>query len=454
MAELHALRYALCPMWDLQLLRGRRRTLKIDHILKEIKKVELVQLTQDLIRIPSVRRQGIQGGEEEVALFLAHLLEKMGLDVVVEEVEPCSLNVIGVLEGQEGGPCLMFECHTDVVTEGDASEWKYGPYEGRLVGNRIYGRGACDTKGNLAAAVKAVQAINQSDIPFRGKILLGILVDEEGMMSGVKHFIRQGWANGVSAAIICEPVDNHLCITQKGALRAELITSGKMGHGAMPLVGFNPIPPMVSILEKIRRLEAEEIERLERDTFLGYPSITPTVLQAPVKGEPQLNVIPQQCRALLDIRTIPGQSHETLKKELENIVQEEERSICASLESGPLKENREEFQKGLSKGISFQAKLHVFEDRPWTKTSRDEPIVQAVSRAYRSVTGQEPIYDGVPGATDGTFLSAWAGIPIVTLGAGKWMIPHQKDEWVSVEDLCLTAKIYAASALEFLKGTD
>jgi succinyl-diaminopimelate desuccinylase len=441
-------------MWDLQLLRGRRRTLKIDHILKEIKKVELVQLTQDLIRIPSVRRQGIQGGEEEVALFLAHLLEKMGLDVVVEEVEPCSLNVIGVLEGQEGGPCLMFECHTDVVTEGDASEWKYGPYEGRLVGNRIYGRGACDTKGNLAAAVKAVQAINQSDIPFRGKILLGILVDEEGMMSGVKHFIRQGWANGVSAAIICEPVDNHLCITQKGALRAELITSGKMGHGAMPLVGFNPIPPMVSILEKIRRLEAKEIERLERDTFLGYPSITPTVLQAPVKGEPQLNVIPQQCRALLDIRTIPGQSHETLKKELENIVQEEERSICASLESGPLKENREEFQKGLSKGISFQAKLHVFEDRPWTKTSRDEPIVQAVSRAYRSITGQEPIYDGVPGATDGTFLSAWAGIPIVTLGAGKWMIPHQKDEWVSVEDLCLTAKIYAASALEFLKGTD
>jgi succinyl-diaminopimelate desuccinylase len=94
----------------------------------------------------------------------------------------------------------------------------------------------------------------------------------------------------------------------------------------------------------------------------------------------------------------------------------------------------------------------VFEDRPWTKTSRDEPIVQAVSRAYRSITGQEPIYDGVPGATDGTFLSACAGIPIITLGAGKWMVPHQKDEWVSVEDLYLTAKIYAASALEFLVG--
>jgi len=432
-----------------QAISSRSSKLKIDRLLRKIKKQELVQLTQDLIRIPSVRRPGEY--EEKVALFTAGLLEEMGLDVVVETVEPGSPNVIAILHGQKEGPCLMFECHTDVVTEGGAAEWRYGPYEGRIVANRIYGRGACDTKGNLAAAVKAIQAISQSGVPFRGKILLGILIDEEGMMSGVKHFIRQGWANGVDAALICEPVDNHLCITQKGALRAELVTSGKMSHGAMPLAGLNPVPPMVSILNKISQLEEEEIERLGKDAFLGYPSMTPTVLQAPVKGEPQLNVVPSQCRALLDIRTIPGQSHETLKKQLEDIVQEEERSIRASLDSGSLKEIRENLEKGLSKGMSFEAKLQVFEDRPWTKTSRDEPIVKAVSRAYRSITGEDPIYDGVPGATDGTFLSAWAGIPIVTLGAGKRMIPHQKDEWVSVDELYLTAKIYAVSALEFLK---
>ncbi len=423
--------------------------MRLDRILKEIKKEELIQLTQDLVRIPSVRRQG--QGEQEVALYLARLLEGMGLDVVVEYVEPGSPNVIAVLQGESEGPCLMFECHTDVVTEGDPSEWKYGPFEGKLVGNRIYGRGACDTKGNLVAAVMAVQAINQSGIPFKGKILLGILVDEEGLMSGVKHFIRQGWANGVHAAMICEPVDNQLCITQKGALRAELMTSGKMSHGAMPLAGLNPIPPMISILEKMKQLEEEEIERLGKNGFLGYPSITPTVLQAPVKGEPQLNVVPYQCRALLDIRTIPGQSHEALKKQLEEIVQEEERSVNASLHSGPFKEIRETLEKGLSRGMSFQSKLDVFEDRPWTKTSQEEKIVQSVSQAIRSITGEEPTYGGVPGATDGTFLSAWAGIPIVTLGAGKWMIPHQKDEWVSVEDLELTAKIYAGSALEYLR---
>jgi succinyl-diaminopimelate desuccinylase len=421
---------------------------KLARLLKEIQREELVQLTQDLIRIPSVRRQG--GNEKEVALFLSRLLEEIGLDVVMEEVEPGSPNVIAVLQGHKEGPCLMFECHTDVVTEGDPSEWKYSPFEGKLVGNRIYGRGACDTKGNLAAAVKAIQAISQSGVLFNGRILLGILVDEEGMMSGVKHFIRQGWANNVDAAIICEPVDNRLCITQKGALRAELITSGRMSHGAIPLAGLNPIGPMVSILERLEQLEENEIERLGKNPLLGYPSITPTVLQAPVRGDPQLNVMPQQCRALLDIRTIPGQPHEAFKKQLEDIVREEEKSIKESLQSGPLKEIRESLEKNLSKGISFEAKLNIFEDRPWTKTSQDEPIVQAVSKAYQFLTGEEPVYDGVPGATDGTFLAAWAGIPVLTLGAGKWTLPHQKDEWVSVDDLFLTAKIYAVSAMEYL----
>jgi len=308
----------------------------LERVFKDLKKGELVRLTQDLIRIPSVRREGEK--EEKVAFFLARYLEDIGLDVVVEEVEPGSPNVIAVLHGSEEGPCLMFEAHTDVVTEGDPSEWKYGPFEGRLSGGRIYGRGACDTKGNLAAAVMAVQAISQSGVPFKGKILLGILVDEEGMMSGVKHFIRQGWTKGVNGAIICEPEDNEICLTQKGALRVEVVTSGKMSHGAMPLTGLNPVPHMVSILEKIRQLEEEEIERLGKNPLLGYPSLTPTVVQAPMRGEPQLNVMPYQCRALIDIRTVPGQSHEILKKQLGEIVSDEEKTVQASLQGGPMRE--------------------------------------------------------------------------------------------------------------------
>ena len=247
--------------------------MNLDRVMKELKKEELLRLTQDLVRIPSVRREGEK--EEKVAHFLAHFLEEMGLDVVVETVEPGSPNVIAVLHGQGEKPCLMFEGHMDVVTEGDVSEWKYGPFEGKVAGGRIYGRGACDTKGNLAAAVEAVLAISRSGVPFKGKILLGILVDEEGLMTGVKHFIRHGWADGVDAAVICEPEDNQICLTQKGALRVELITSGKMSHGAMPLTGLNPIPGMVSILEKIRQMEEEEIERLGKDPASRVPEPYP-----------------------------------------------------------------------------------------------------------------------------------------------------------------------------------
>ena len=147
----------------------------------------------------------------------------------------------------------------------------------------------------------------------------------------------------------------------------------------------------------------------------------------------------------------PGQSHEVLKKQLEDIVREEEKVVRRSLDSGYLREIRESLEKGLSKNIGFEARLNVFEDRPWTKTSPEEPIARAMAKAIRTLTGRDPVYAGVPGATDGTFLAAWAGIPIVTTGAGKWSIPHQRDEWVSVDELYLTARIYAATALEFLR---
>jgi succinyl-diaminopimelate desuccinylase len=425
--------------------------LKYDRVLKELKKDELVRFTREILRIPSVRRTGEY--EEKVALYVARYLEEMGLKVTVQEVEPGSPNVIAVLEGGEKGPCLMFEAHTDVVTEGESTEWKHGPFDGKVIRNRIYGRGACDTKGNLAAAVMAVKAIQASRIPFKGKILLGILVDEEGLMTGVKHFIRKGWAKGVNAAIICEPEENHLCITQKGALRAEVVVTGRMSHGAMPLAGLNPVVPMVSILDKVRRLEEEEIARLGKDAFLGYPSFTPTVIQAPVRGEPQLNVVPYQCRALLDIRTVPGQEHGELKRRLARIVKGEEKAVNESLRDGTLGMLRESLKKGLSKDLRIEAALDVFEDRPWTKTAMDEPVVRAMARAFRKLTGKDPVYDGVPGATDGTFLNAWEGVPVITTGAGDRMVPHQKNEWVSIDELYLTAQLYALSALEFLNAS-
>lgn len=425
-------------------------SVEFDDVVNRIDPSELVRLTRDLVRIPSVYRPKTGEGEERVARFVKQKLEEFGLNVSMEEVAPGRPNVMATLGGDEGRTILL-EAHTDVVTEGDSSEWTYPPFAGEIVGDRIYGRGACDTKGNLAAALLAVKAIKKSKPRFKGRIVLAIPVDEEGLMTGIKQMISRSHLKGVDAAIICEPEENQICISQKGALRVRIETHGKMSHGCMPLTGFNPIHPMVEIVHRIRELEKEEIRSHGKDEFLGFPSITPTVLLAPIKGEPQLNVMPSACEALVDIRTIPGQSHEALRSHLSRIVKDVEGEVRQDLTSGWEKAMRERLKPGLSKGLPFSAEIDFFEDRPWTKTDKSEPIVQAVSRAYRFVTGKEPVYNGVPGATDGTFINAWGRIPIVTIGAGDRMVPHQKDEWVDTNQLVEAARIFAVSILEFLK---
>lgn len=398
-----------------------------NRVINFVDEQEVVSLTQQLVRIPSVYRPGVTGGnEEKVARFVEDYLKQMGLTVIYEEVVPGRPNIIAFYDSGRPGKTLLFEAHTDVVTEGDKEGWSYDPFGGAIENGRIYGRGSCDTKGNLAAAICAVKAIQRSQESFNGKILLCIPCDEEGMMIGIKDFIRRGWANGVNGAIICEPEENQICITQKGAMRAVLRTYGKMAHGAMPLTGINPNTRMARVIVALEELERKELERLGEHPMLGWPSITPTILQAPVKGEPQINVVPDQCMTTLDIRTVPGQNHDDLRAEMEAIL---------------TRLSRED--------KDFKATLEVIEERPWTLTQEHDEVVQAVAQSYREITKHEPVYNGVPGATDGTFLHK-AGIPIITTGAGDRHIPHHADEYVDIAQLVETTKLFAHSALLFL----
>jgi succinyl-diaminopimelate desuccinylase len=404
----------------------------LEDVLGGIDREELVRLTQELVRLPSVYRpEVVNGNESDVARFVADYLEQAGFEAKTEVAAPGRPNVWTVWEGNSPGRTLLFEAHTDVVTEGSAEEWEHSPFGAERAGGRIYGRGACDTKGNLAAAVLAVRAIKDSGVAFPGTLILCHPVDEEGMMAGIKAFIENGHAEKVDAAVICEPEENQLCITQKGALRVEVTVRGRMAHGAMPLSGVNPVSRAARFVVAVEELEGEEIERHGEDPFLGSPSLTPTILMGPDCGEPQINVIPASAYVALDIRTVPSQSHEDLVERL--------RDILARLKS---------------EDPDFDATLEVIEERPPTETPEDEPLVSAMSKAYEHLTGEEPRYNGVPGATDGTFLSAWANVPIVTTGAGNREIPHHADEWVDEEELLTTCKLYASTALYYAYGEE
>ncbi len=292
----------------------------------------------------------------------------------------------------------------------------------------MYGRGTNDTKGNLSCMITAVQSLLEDKEEWTGKIILCIPCDEEGMMIGIKHFIKQGWAKGVDGAIICEPEENQVCISQRGAMRIALTAFGKMAHGAISWSGINPNWRMAKIIVELEKLEKREQERLGKHPTLGWPSITPTILQAPAKGDAQVNVIPEQCMTTLDIRTVPGQDHEILKEEIQRI-----------------------FDRLADDDTDFKADYKVIEDRPWTSTEKEEPVVQAVAEAVRKVLKKDPIYNGVPGATDGTFLHV-AGVPIITTGAGDREVPHQIDEYIDIDELAETTEIYRQAALNFLQS--
>jgi len=397
-------------------------------VLNHINEEELVIFTQDLIKINSVYDSDkIGANETQVATFIYEFLKKQGFEVHMQEVVSGRPNIVGILHGKKPGKTLLFEGHTDVVTAGNLADWRFNPFDAIIENGRIYGRGSCDTKGNVAAAIFAVKAIKESTEDFNGMIMLCIPCDEEGMMIGIKDFIDKGWADHVDGAVICEPEENQLCIFQKGAMRAEVRVFGKQSHGAMPLSGINPNWRLAKIIIELEKLEQAEKQRVGMHPYLGWPSITPTIIMSPSKGEPQINVVPGEAYMTLDIRTTPGQEHDELKRQILAIYD-------VLSETDP----------------DFKATLNIIEERPWTETSKEDPIVRSIAKAYTEITNKEPKYNGVPGATDGTFLSVLKGIPVVVTGAGDRMIPHQVDEYVDIDELVEACKIYALTAMHFL----
>ena len=391
----------------------------------------LITLAQDFVRVRSVYEPAKGNTEAEAAHFIAEALRELGLEPTLEEAAPGRPNVIADWQGSRFDRAkhktLMLEGHTDVVTEGDAARWTYQPFGGELVDGKIYGRGSADMKGGIAAALAAVRAVQQVASELPGRVRFGIVADEEGMMLGIKHFIRQGWADAVDGAIICEPEENELCLFQKGAMRVSVTFTGVMAHGAMPYAGVNPVSSLSRFLESVKGLEAAEQRRLGEHEHLGLPWFTPTIVRAPATGEAQHNVMPETAYLALDIRTVPGQEHEVLLEKLNGFARDLETSTP-----------------------NLSIEVDCFESRPWTQTPQDDPLVAALEKSYEVALERPPRYGGVPGATDGTFLSAWAGVPIVTVGPGDRTIPHRRDEFVRVEDLLDAAKLYAAAIVFYL----
>ena len=405
----------------------------LDRVFGQISADEVVELTRALVRIPSVYRPGEPGANEaEVASFVEGWFRREGLPVEVQEVAPGRPNVLSWIgEKGPGRRCLLLEGHTDVVTEGDASEWTWPPFGGELRDGRIYGRGAADMKSGLAAAMVTLAAFKRAGVTPGGKLVVGALVDEEDGMIGVRHLVETPAGRELDAAIICEPEENELCLEQRGVVWARIRARGHMAHGAMPEAGANPITALGALLREVPALEKQLRKLCQKSRHLKPPTVTPTIVQGPPRGvgAPQSNVIPALAEMTLDVRLTPGIDAEGMRGELEALCRKTEAAVPGvKLEWEP---------------------VNAF--RLATSVDKAEPIAQAMKHGVRKATGRAPRYGGVPGSTDGTILRMELGIPIVTCGPGNRLIPHQVDEYVEVQELVEAARIYAASALKYLE---
>jgi len=399
--------------------------------LAQVHADELIALTRDLVRIPSVVKPGDpDGNEAAVAEYVRRWFIREGFELEIQPVAPSRPNIVAWLGDKAAGRSLLLEGHTDVVTEGDASTWSHPPFGGDLDGGRIWGRGAADMKGGLAAAMIAATAIKRSGARLGGRLVVGALVDEEGDMLGVHHFVATPLARELDAAIICEPEQNELCLEQRGVIWARVVLRGRMAHGAMPEAGANPLAAVGVLLREVPRLERRLRALCTRTRYLRPPTVTPTVIRAPVAGVAQANVIPATAEVILDVRLTPGSSEETVTAEIA-------RACQTAADAQP--------------GITVEWRpINGF--RPATRVERGEPLVRAMRAAVRAVTGRPAVFGGVPGSTDGTILRQTLGIPIVTCGPGHRLIPHQVDEYVEVKELVDAARIYVATSMRYLEA--
>ena len=370
----------------------------------------------DLVAINSVNPQYPGGpGEGALAEYLADYFQKNSIPFEFQTVLEGRRNVIARLDGSPGGRTLVLEAHMDTASElgmhGD-------PFRPVREGNKLYGRGSCDTKAGLAAMMHALKILRESDVRPEASVLLVAAVDEEYTFQGVAKFLEKGvHADG---AIVAEPTGLETVVASKGVLRWRLKTRGRAAHSSKPHLGINAVNKMAQVLTAMEERFPTVFQK-RRHPLLGSPTLNVGI----IRGGVQVNQVPDSCTIEIDRRLLPGETKESVWKEFE--------SLLAGL-------------RGHDSELEVEMEAPVLEDYP-LETRVSERIVQVVTKISQELIGHSRMV-GVPYGSDASKL-ARAGIPSIILGPGSIDQAHAAIEYVELDQVALAAEFYARTILEF-----
>lgn len=411
------------------------------------REAELVALTQDLVRIPTINPPG--DAYVPCAELVGTRLARRGFEVAYVRAEgtpgDCDryprVNVIARREGKRPGPTVHFNSHIDVVEAG--AGWSVDPFAAVVKDGRVYGRGTCDMKGGLAASIVAVEALIDSGLDLPGAIEISGTVDEEsGGFGGVAYLAERGWFSKprVDHVIIPEPLNvDRVCIGHRGVWWAEIKTKGRIAHGSMPFLGDSAVRHMGAVLERMERDLYPALKRKTtampvvpegaKESTLNINSLHGGQAERDDGGLPS-PVVADSCRMIIDRRFLIEEDIADVKGEVRGLL------------DGLARERA---------GFAYELR-DLFEVIP-SMTDPEAPVAQAAARAIRRVLKREPAFICSPGSYDQKHIDRIGRLKdCIAYGPGILDLAHQPDEYVEIDAMVQSAAVMALAARDLLTG--
>jgi succinyl-diaminopimelate desuccinylase len=418
-----------------------QRAREIDKLMAEIDSAtdEMVEFTADMLRIPTVNPPG--DAYVECAELIGRRLETFGftVDYPIAEGRPehtpshPRMNVVGLQQGRSMRPLVHLNGHFDVVPVGDG--WTVDPFGGIVRDGRIYGRGSCDMKAGITAAIYAAEAIRRAGISMHGSIEVSGTVDEEsGGFAGMAWLAQHGRLSSdrTDAVIITEPTDtDRIYIGHRGVYWFEVMTRGRIAHGSMPFFGVNAISQMGLILAEIQ----QRLLPVLKSRTTSVPVLPPGARHATLNingiagGQPvdgiQTPCVADLCRAVFDRRFLTEEGFDSVRGEIVSLLERVAR------ESPELKYELRD--------------LMVVQP---VQTPDGATVVSALEQSIQEVLGRPAILAASPGTYDQKHVDRIAGVRnCVAYGPGILDLAHQPDEYCVIDDLVQCTKVLALSLL-------
>jgi succinyl-diaminopimelate desuccinylase len=345
------------------------------------------------------------GREKEVADVVRDHMESHGISCTSIGTDERPNLIFSSHEG-EIGPLVMHG-HLDTVPVGDLKKWDYDPFAAEVVNGRLYGRGACDMKGPVAALCESF--IQYVDSKPQTPIHLLCTADEESGCTGAEAVADSGVLAGVKYGVCAEPTSLDVLVGEKGILWSKVIARGKSAHGSRPEEGLNAIQLCGSAIEVLLPLDYS----YEPDELLGRMTLNIGMIQGGIK----INVVPDYCEARLDMRTVKGQTIEGILDEMRSRID--------------------------SAGLSENVDVEYIHGKAAVVTPRDSPIVKVALEAVEKEIGKKSVPTAATYGTDCSVLQPRVGILNVICGPGSIEQAHQPNEYISIEQLNQAVPIYS-----------